>query len=193
MAFADELKRELRKQFPKSQVKFTKGWRTRGDKWMSGNGRPVGSLHHHTAGGSGKTNPGVIQWCQAPNQSHAWANAAIDRDGTVYIFGANAQWHAGLGSFAGTRWEKLGIPKDTGNRWLFGTELVDPGLKRTLTREQKKAMSKLDVALRNACGWNGFKLRCMNHKDWTNRKNDTKYSWGFWVRRARVAWLARVR
>ena len=49
MAFADDLKRELRKQFPKSQVKFAKNWRTRGDKWATGTGRPVGSLHHHTA------------------------------------------------------------------------------------------------------------------------------------------------
>lgn len=193
MAFADDLKAELRKQFPKSQVKFAKNWRTRGDNWGSGTHRPVGSLHHHTAGGSANTNPGVVQWCVAPGQSHGWCNAVIDRDGSVTIVGANAQWHAGLGSFGGTRWKVLGVPKDQGNRWLWGTELVDPGKGKTLTKAQKQAMFKLDVCLRAACGWSGFKYRAMNHKDWTSRKSDTCYSWRFWVRHARVAWLRRVR
>jgi len=193
MSFADELKRELRKQFPKDQVKFAKGWRTRGDKWLTGNGRPVGSLHHHTAGGSANRNPGVVAWCIAAKQSHGWCNAVIDRDGTVFIVGVNAQWHAGLGSFAGTRWEKLGIGRDMGNRHLWGTELVDPGKGKTITKAQKQAMAKLDVCLRAACGWPGFKLRVMNHKDWTSRKSDTNYSWGYWLRRARAAWLTRAR
>lgn len=205
MSFADEFKAELIKQLGRDKVVFCKGWRNRGDAWQTANGLPVGSLHHHTAGAATSStdprargnqkgaNAGVISWCQAAGQSHAWANCAVDRDGTVYIFGIKSQWHAGLGDFKGTRWESLGVKKDRGNYALWGTELVSKGTSKDLTKAQKKSMYALDVVLRKTCGWPGFSKRLMNHKDWTSRKNDSLYSWSFWVRHARAAWITRKR
>lgn len=202
--FADDLKTALKKNWP-GRVVYAKNWRTRGDNWNTGNGRPVGHMHHHTAGAATQSrdpkdpgnkkgaNAGVVKWCINPKASHGWCNAVIDRDGTIYIVGAKAQWHAGLGSFAGTRWEKLGIPANAANTRLFGTEVVSKGLKRDFTKAQLQAIDALNVSLREATGWKGFKLRCMNHKDWTTRKNDTLYPWTKWVRRARLAWLTRTR
>ena len=107
--FADDLKAAILKQFPRDKVVFVKGWRTRGDTWLTVNGLPEGCLHHHTAGAATSStdpnnkgnqkgaNSGVVSWVIAPNQSHAWANACIDRDGTLYIISSLANWHAGLG------------------------------------------------------------------------------------------------
>jgi len=206
MAFDDDLKAALRKHFPKEQVKFAKGWRTRGDNWQTPNGRPVASMHHHTAGAATSStdpaakgnqtgdNAGVVNWCIAPGQSHGWCNAVCDRDGTIYIVGAKAQWHAGLGTVSGSHWSSLPVKQNMGNVAFFGTEIVSKGTKKDLTKAQKKAMAKLNVALREACGWNGFKYRILNHKDYAPaRKNDTLYSWRYWLRKSRAAWLTRTR
>ena len=202
--FADDLKSALKKNYT-GKVKYAKNWRNRGDKWLTGTHRPVGHLHHHTAsaatqsrdpqnkGNQPGANKATVQWVVNPGSDHAWANAVIDRDGTITICGINAQYHAGLGSFGGTRWESLGVAKDMGNRHLWGTELVSQGKTKDLTKAQLKALDALNVSLREACNWNGFKLRCMNHKDWTTRKSDTLYPWKKWVRRSRKAWLLRTR
>ena len=203
--FADDLKAALLKQFPREQVVFVKGWRKRGDEWLTSNKRPEACLHHHTAGAATSStdpkakgnqkgdNAGVVSWVINAGDSHAWANMCLDRDGTVYVIGSKAQWHAGLGDFAGTRWSSLQARKDLGNRYLFGVEIVSKGQKKDLTKAQKKAMAKIDVALREAGQWGGFSKRLMNHKDWTSRKSDTLYSWSYWVRKARAAWLVRKR
>ena len=212
MAFDDDLKRALRKNFPKSKVVFGKGWRTRGSSWRTKSGKPVAHLVHHTAGavtdsrnpknpGNQKgANAGIVTWCYNYNgnkglpNTHGFCNAVIDRDGTVYIVGAKSQWHAGLGAFSGTRWEKLGIPKDQGNTAMFGTEMVSKGLKRDFTKAQMESLNLLNVSLREACDWPGFQYRIMNHRDWAGpRKNDTKYRWQRFVSGARKAWSNRAK
>lgn len=203
--FPDDLKKALLANYPKGKVKFAKGWRTRGDAWRTSNGRPVMVIEHHTAGAAtDSTNPnapgnqkganaGVVNWCIHAGASHAWCNAVVDRDGTIYIAGAKAQWHAGLGSFAGTRWSRWGIPKDSANTRTFGVEIVSKGQKKDFTKAQFAAITSLNVALREASGWDGFKFRIANHKDWApGRKSDTLYSWRRFYRAASRRWRKRA-
>jgi hypothetical protein len=209
--FADDLKRALDKYLP-GQVRYVSDWRTRGDSWDTPNGRPLAHLHHHTAGAATDStdpkhkgnqpgaNDGVIAFCinrhggkGLPN-THGFCNAILDRDGTVVIVGALAQWHAGLGDFTGTRWAKLGVQRNRGNRQLFGTEIISKGMKKDLTAAQKRTAPLLTLALKEACGWPGVTYRTPNHKDYARgRKSDTRYSWVYWRARAAAAWLARRR
>lgn len=202
MSFPDALKNALKASgYPQTKIKYAKNWRTRGDNWNTSTGRPLMVIEHHTAGAATtSTNPnapgnqkganaGVVNWCIHPGSSHAWCNAIVDRDGTIYIAGAKAQWHAGLGSFKGTRWEKWGIPKDGANTRTFGVEIVSKGQRKDFTQAQWDAIAVLNCALREAARWDGFKYRIANHKDWASgRKNDTLYPWRKFYRLCKKRW-----
>ena len=184
MPFPERLQDACNKYLGKANVEFAAKWDTRGDAWNS-DGKPVMVMWHHTAG----VGSGVRDWVINRNGTHAYANAFIARDGKVTICGAKAQWHAGLGSFAGTRWRKWGIPKDMANRYTFGVEVESWGKKKDFTDAQWKSIHLLSCALRESARWDGWKYRHANHKDWAKgRKSDTLYSWRRFYRGAKRVW-----
>lgn len=208
--WAPEFKTALAKHHA-GRIVYAAGHLSRGDDWRTNSGLPVGMLVHHTAGAATAirdpqhkgnqpgANAGVVAFCINKNGargldgSHGFCNAVVDRDGTIVIVGLYAQWHAGVGSFTGTRWNALGVKKDMGNRALFGVEVVSKGAAKDFTVAQLRALDALAVALRESIGWPGFSRRVMNHKDWTGRKTDSRYRWQYFVLRARRAWAIRRR
>lgn len=188
--------RRLRNQLNKHLLKvvFMPGWgKTHsGAKWLGYKGRPEALMLHHTAGAATEsTNPadkgnlrgandGVINYIQNHFPVPA-ANFTLDRDGTVYVHAANPVWHAGLGSFVGKKpWEILGIPKDQGNRYMMGVEIVSRGQKKDFTKAQIDALKRLQEAVGAAADWPVEKRRATvrrpRHKDWTKRKIDILYT-----------------
>lgn len=187
----------------KGRVVYCKGFRTRGQDWSTPTGLPLAHLHHHTASASTTStdpkhkgnrrgaNASLVKFIINAAARCGWANFVIDRDGTIFVVGLRAQWHAGLGDFAGTRWAKLGIRANRGNTSMLGTEVVSKGGAKDFTKAQMQAIDALNVTLRESLNWPGFKLRLPNHKDWTARKIDTRYAWTYWLARATKAWLTR--
>jgi hypothetical protein len=200
MSFEDRLKDSL-KTYASGRVKYVKGWRTRNTGRWRGKGKvPTMVLWHHTAGAATSSvkpthagnqpgaNNGVVNYCVARNNSVPYCNAVVDRDGTIFILAAYPVWHAGLGDFTGSRWDRWGIPKNSANSWTFGVEVVSKGQKKDFTRNQKIAIRRLNCAVREASKWKGFKYRVANHKDWTTRKIDSRYSWEYFRKGAVKAW-----
>ena len=207
MKFEDSLQAALRKYAP-GRVKYVQGWRTRntGPWRIASKGKtrtidvPRMIIHHHTAGAATESinpkhkgnqpgaNNGVVQYCVAKSNSVPYCNAVVDRDGTIFILAAYPVWHAGVGTFDGTRWERWGIAPDTANTCTFGVEVVSRGRRKDFTKQQIIALRRLDCAVRSASGWSGFQYRIANHRDWTSRKVDTKYDWDFFRKGAAKAW-----
>lgn len=172
------------------RVKYLTGWRAqaRGIGWRGKTGTPVALLVHHTAaaktdstdpkhpGNRTGANSGVVQYI-AKSAAVPWANFVLDRDGTVYVVSAFPVWHAGRGSFTGVDpFERLGIPDDAGNDYMLGVEVVSKGAKRDWTDAQKASFAALAQACQAACGWPGFVMRLPNHRSWTSRKIDSRYT-----------------
>jgi hypothetical protein len=190
MSFDIVLRNQLKKQIPADKLNFVKGWKTRNTgPWKSNLQRPELLMVHHTAGAATDStdpkhkgnqkgaNNGVISWCIKKDNSVPYCNAVIDRDGSVYILAAGPVWHAGKGSFAGTRWDRFKIPANSANSYTFGVEMVSKGIKKDFTKAQIKSLEQLYAALRASSQWPGNVNRICNHRDWAgNRKVDTRYS-----------------
>jgi hypothetical protein len=190
MTFEDTLRVNLKKQIPSDKLNFVKGWRTRmTGPWRSNERRPEILMAHHTAGAATDStdpshrgnqkgaNNGIINWCIKRDNAVPYCNAVIDRDGSVYILSAGPVWHAGKGSFAGTRWNRFNIPNDSANSYTFGVEIVSKGMKKDFTKAQIDSLKQLYAALRASSDWPGNINRICNHKDWAGkRKVDTRYS-----------------
>ena len=186
--------RRLRRNLDKNVKKlvYMDGWRKNyTGEWLGEKKRPVALMLHHTAGAAtDSTNPankgnlkganaGIINYIQNHFPVPA-ANFTLDRDGTVYVHAANPVWHAGKGSFTGKKpWDILGIPRDQGNRYMLGVEIVSKGLKKDFTKAQIEALKGLQEACGAAADWPELKrrskIRRPRHKDWTARKIDIIY------------------
>ena len=188
MTFAADLKAGLRGHLGPSWLTFLPGWDVqRRCAWPGGTPRAL-MLHHTAAAATASTNPNapgnqkganknVISYIQNHYEVPA-ANFTLDRDGTVYIHSAYPVWHAGLGTFTGKApWSQLRIPKDQGNDYMLGVEIMSKGISRDFTHAQEESLVFLLRACRQAAGWpNIGLLRRPQHKDWTGRKIDTRYS-----------------
>ncbi len=189
MAYADKLAVALKRELG-GKVKFWTGWRTRG-KGDFGRGRPVGMILHHTAGAATSSmnprhpgnrtgaNNGVVRYvANHPDFGVPCSNFCLDRDGTVYVMCAEWTYHAGLGSFRGTRWAPLGVPDGSANSYMLGVEIVSKGLSDDLTEAQWKSLAALARACADASGWpDTSTLRLPRHRDWApKRKVDIKAS-----------------
>ena len=189
MTYHADLKRELIRWLGKDKVHFLPGWdKQRRVPWAGKGRKPVALLCHHTAGAATDStdpkhkgnqhgaNDGQWKYVQSHYKVPA-ANFTLDRDGCLYVHSAYPVWHAGQGSFAGVPpYDTLGIPKDMGNDWMLGVEVVSKGLKKDFTSAQKWALGRLANAAKDASGWAGFKKRLPNHRTWTSRKIDTRYT-----------------
>jgi hypothetical protein len=188
MTFAADLKAGLLDHLGPSWLTFLPRWDVqRRGAWPGGTPRAL-MLHHTAAAATASQNPNapgnqkganknVITYIQTHYEVPA-ANFTLDRDGTVYIHSAYPIWHAGLGTFTGKKpWSTLGIPKDQGNDYTLGVEIMSKGLSRDFTDAQEDSLVFLLRACRDAARWPSIALlRRPQHKDWTTRKIDTRYT-----------------
>lgn len=190
MAYSDDLRKALLAQLGREWVVFMPNWsRQRRVPWR-GKGQVPGALmlHHTAAAATSSTNPkalgnlkgandGVIKFIQTHYEVPA-ANFTLDRDGTVYVHSAYPVWHAGVGSFKGKApWSSLGVPDNAGNDYLLGVEIMSKGLSKDFTELQKDTLVFLLRACRDASDWGNVSvLRRPQHRDWTRRKIDIRYS-----------------
>ena len=192
MAYSDVLRQKLTARLGARRLTFMKDWQKNYTGAWKPNGKPVGILLHHTAGAATEStspqnpgnqkgaNNGVINYIQNHFRVPA-ANFTLDRDGTIYVHAAYPVWHAGLGSFAGKDpWSTLGIPKDEGNRYLLGVEIMSKGQKKDFTAAQKQSLALLIQACSETVSPDNWKPLWLKnrprHKDWTDRKIDILYS-----------------
>lgn len=190
MSYADRLQNELKKELP-GKVVYFKDWRNvRRVPWRGPKKRPAALMLHHTAaaatestdprakGNQKGANNGVINYIQTHYKVPA-ANFTLDRDGTLYVHSAYPVWHAGIGSFRGKEpWNRLGIPDGAANDYLLGVEIMSKGLKRDFTAAQKATLNGLIRASARASDtWlPTWLVGRPQHKDWTERKIDTRYT-----------------
>ncbi len=193
LTFATRLKRSLLRNVPKGKVEFMPGWnKMPTGPWRGPRKVPVALVLHHTAGAATTStdpknpgnqkgaNAGVVNYVQNHYPVPA-ANFTLDRDGTVYVHCAYPVWHAGMGTFMGKfPWNVLGVPKDMGNKYMLGVEIVSRGTKKDFTTAQKISLVGLQESCGDAAGWPKEKRRSQvrrpRHKDWTDRKIDILYT-----------------
>lgn len=190
MTYAERLNKALKKELPGKVVYFTDWRKVRRLRWRGRKSRPDGLMLHHTAaaatestdprakGNQKGANNGVINYIQNHYKVPA-ANFTLDRDGTVYVHSAYPVWHAGVGSFRGKEpWSRLGIPDNAANDYVLGVEIMSKGNKRDFTTAQKESLGALIRACAAASDtWLPvWLIGRPQHKDWTTRKIDTRYT-----------------
>ena len=191
VTYAARLRKALGKELPGKVVYFN-GWnKIKTGRWKGAKRRPLGLMLHHTAaaatespnpahpGNQKGANNGVINYIQTHFRVPA-ANFTLDRDGTVYVHAAYPVWHAGLGSFRGKKpWGIMGIPDNAANDYVLGVEIMSKGRRKDFTAAQKASLAALIRACSQATAFEWEPLWLKNrpqHKDWTDRKIDTRYS-----------------
>lgn len=186
--------------------KEMKGCTTIGRPWDDDNPL-VGHVHHHTSTPSAtdsNSDPApTLEWLMTAFNKPA-ANCLVGRNGVVYICSWGSCYHSGLGG----PWRSRGLGEgNVGHLRLWGTEIDDPGERRTINAKQIEAVGRMDAAFMSLCGWDEYAL--VNHADWTDagkwlmnskgvpdgpagryegRKNDTLreyYSASFWRQNAK--------
>lgn len=150
--------------------------------WTNTASSPIAIMWHHTAGRATSTSDHPsLNYCLFPGAFSGKAracNAVLDRQGKFHFIGAFAQYHAGTGG--PIRVNGGFIPKDTGNRLIYGVEIeahsssqVVPykfGDMRGMTDKQLEAMSKWCAALCDLMNWNT--TANIRHRDWTDGNFD---------------------
>lgn len=187
--FDEQLRAALLDHLGAKGVVFMADWRKRRRVPWSGKGRkPVALLVHHSAGAATTStdpahpgnqwgaNSGQIHYIQTHFQVPA-ANFSLDRSGIVVVHSAFPVWHAGLGSFARQPgFDALGVPRDMGNDYMLGVEVISKGQSKDFTAAQKVGLGRLAQACQDACGWPSLDYRLPNHRTWAPaRKVDTRY------------------
>jgi len=192
MTYATDLRASLTAHLGK-RVRFYARWDYDWlGPWQGKAGRkPVALLLHHTAGAAtASMNPAHVGNQAGANQgqvdyiarhfSAPAANFVLDRDGTVYCLAAYPCWHSGIGEFTAAPYMQLHVPKNQGNIWMMGVEIVSKGLAPDYLAGQKASLVDLAQAISEVSGWGGTPTyRLPRHKDWakpTGRKIDIRYS-----------------
>ena len=146
-----------------------------------------GIVLHHTAGVNSEryiaeTNP------YAPVRA---CHFLITRSGEVVVMSGSGAYHAGSGGpYKFPSGIGKEIPKDEGNKFLYGIEIESMGTsasinnkKEGMTRKQVVATALLCAALLNAMKTSPGYLpvsRVIRHKDWTPRKVDVLQDLEWW-------------
>lgn len=156
----DGLARDLKKHGVK--VRKVKGWRTRG----SGTFDPRGVLFHHTASNQASGDAPALGICTFGRSDlpGPLCQFLVGRDGTVYFVAAGRANHAGFGG------PIKGIPKDSGNSYLYGVECENNGIGEPWREEQKRAIAILFALLLKRMN-RGARM-VIGHREWTSRKID---------------------
>lgn len=193
MAFADDLKKALDRHIPAKQLHYLDGWKREWYRasWKGAGGRPVALILHHTAGAAGSsTNPsaasnqhgandGQVRYVNRhPSYGMPCSQFTLDRDGCLYVNAALPCYHAGKGSFSGTQWSSLGVPRDQANDYCMGVEIISKGQEPDYTPAMKDTLARLALACAEAAKWPNTGTKYLpRHKDWApDRKVDIKYS-----------------
>ena len=189
MTYATALKAALYDHLGKDWLSFYPRWDANWmGSWQGPGRKPVAIVLHHTAGAAtSSTNPKAPGNQKGANQgqvdyiarhfSAPASNFVLDRDGTVYVIASQPCWHSGVGKFTDKPWTDLRVPANEGNTWMLGVEIVDKGLAKTFTEAQKDSLVHLMRACRDASGWQNIGLlRRPQHRNWTTRKIDLRYS-----------------
>ena len=176
-------------------TKYIDGWDSRGIDPYNGRSDFHGVLLHHTAG-TDSLNYIINTNRYAPVRA---CHFLIGRDGRVFVTSGVGAYHAGAGGpwrFAKTGKDVI-VPKDQGNRHLYGIEIESLGTRRridgsagSMTVEQVVSTAVLTAALLNAIrpGWRSWPVsRVIRHKDWTSRKIDVKQDLDWWHRAINIA------
>lgn len=149
------------------KVQEVNGWQTRSSNW-SKTFAPRGVVVHHTAGPTGGGNYPSYNTVLNGREGleGPLSQFGLGRDGTVLLFGAHRANHAGVGG------PRAGIPKDSGNAYLWGIEAENSGLQAWPT-VQLQAYYRLCAAL-SAYDKAPFPVSAvMGHKEWApGRKVD---------------------
>lgn len=146
--------------------------------WTGQQSAPVGVVWHHTGcPAKSASDAPSLAYCLRPGPYAGEAracNAVLDRTGRLIFIGAFAQYHAGTGG--PLRMNGHFVPKDVGNRFLYGVEIeaassdkivpYERGQMRGITDDQFAAMSKWCAALADLLEWDVSAF--IRHKDWTN-------------------------
>lgn len=143
--------------------KEMKNCTTIGRPWDAANPL-VGHVHHHTStpSATGDTGCPTLEWIMTAFSKPA-ANAIIGRDGVVYVCSWGSCFHSGLGG----PWKSRGLGEgNVGHYRLWGTEIDDPGVGKTITAKQIESIGRMDAAFQKLCGWDDYAL--INHADWTD-------------------------
>jgi len=165
--------------------KLVKGWDSASIDPYNGRSDFKGVLLHHTAGTNSlnyivNTNPfAPVRAC----------HFLVQRDGTVQVVSGVGAYHAGIGG--AYKFSRLvTIPKDQGNRYLYGIEVESMGRTATIGKgtgainiEQVVSTALLTAALLNAMRptWKSLPVsRVIRHRDWTTRKPDVKQDLDWW-------------
>jgi hypothetical protein len=172
------------------------GWQSARIDPYNGTSDFKGVLLHHTAGINSlnyivNTNP------YAPVRA---CHFLVQRDGKVQVVSGVGAYHAGKGgAYRFNRF--VTIPKDQGNRYLYGIEIESMGTtaiigngQGAINIEQVISTALLTAALLNAMrpGWRSLPVsRVIRHRDWTTRKVDTRQDLDWWHQVVGIARRAR--
>jgi N-acetyl-anhydromuramyl-L-alanine amidase AmpD len=147
-----------------------------------------GVMLHHTAGRDS------LRWiCYTnPYRPVRAAHFLVARDGRVHVCSGVGAYHAGAGGpwVFPKRGRDVLIPKDQGNRYLYGIEIESLGTSRKIdgtpegmTVDQVVSTALLSAALLNAMKRGAGSLpvsRVLRHRDWTSRKIDVQQDVEWW-------------
>lgn len=164
------------------------GWDNPGIGKYGSGWKPAGVVLHHTANGGAKGNTPSLRWVLHNEYAPVRAcHFLVGRDGTVHVIYALGCYHAGKGgpmSVGG-----VSIPRDEGNRYLYGIEIeskgtipsvtAGPGDVDGFTPAQVEATAALSAALVRLLGKDeGAVIR---HRDWApGRKTDVLQPLTYW-------------
>lgn len=166
---------------------FKRGWDSSRIDPYGGRSDFRGIVLHHTAGIDSEryiaySNP------YAPVRA---AHFLVRRDGTVVVMSGSGAYHAGRGG----PWRFPSgtgrfVPKDLGNRYLYGIEIESLGTNRRIngrpqgmTQEQVVETALLCAALLNAMRPGPLckpVSRVIRHRDWSSRKIDVLQDLEWW-------------
>jgi hypothetical protein len=150
--------------------------------------KPAGVVLHHTANGGAKGNTPSLRWVLHNEYAPVRAcHFLVGRDGTVHVVYALGCYHAGRGG--PMRVGGVSIPKDEGNRYLYGIEVESKGTKAHVdagpddvdgfTPAQVAATTALSAELVRMLGKDESAV--IRHRDWApGRKTDVLQPVGFW-------------
>lgn len=152
------------------KVTEVSGWKTRSSNW-SKTFAPRGVVVHHTAGpAAGGNYPSYnTVFGGRPGIEGPLSQFGLGRDGTVILFAAHRANHAGIGG------PKIGIPKDSGNAYLWGIEAENNGT-QAWPAVQMQAYYRLVAALSKYSKAPFPIANVIGHKEWApGRKSDPHF------------------